>query len=95
MTDDEYLWLPVPGAWSLRSRGEGASMQPYGPGHWQLDFQFEAPDPPPVTTIAWRLGHLTSGIAGRWEGTFGARQRPPPEAPNWPRLVTEWWSRRA
>jgi hypothetical protein len=27
----------------------------------------------PLTTIAWRIGHLTSGFAGRWEWTFGGR----------------------
>ncbi len=35
------------------------------------------PDLAPVTTIAWRLGHLHSDFAGRWEWTFGARQRQP------------------
>jgi hypothetical protein len=30
-----------------------------------------------VTTIAWRLGHLTSGLAGRWEYTFGERAADP------------------
>jgi hypothetical protein len=36
-----------------------------------------APEPPPLTTIAWRLGHLTSGLAGRWEYTFGERSADP------------------
>ncbi len=35
------------------------------------------PDESPVTTIAWRLGHVHSDFAGRWEWTFG--QRRPPE----------------
>ncbi|AZM49873.1 hypothetical protein DMB38_32460 [Streptomyces sp. WAC 06738] len=35
------------------------------------------PDETPVTTIAWRLGHLHSGIAGGWEWTFGERRRDP------------------
>jgi DinB superfamily len=30
-----------------------------------------------VTTIAWRLGHLTSGCEGRWHRTFGDRDRDP------------------
>jgi hypothetical protein len=57
LTDEEYLWEPAPGAWSIRRRGD--------------------PDPTPVTTIAWRLGHLHSDFAGRWEWTFGERRRPP------------------
>ena len=35
------------------------------------------PDLAPVTTIAWRLGHLHSDFAGRWEWTFGERRRQP------------------
>ncbi|MFE2043863.1 DinB family protein [Streptomyces sp. NPDC059477] len=35
------------------------------------------PDATPVTTIAWRLGHLHFCFAGTWEWTFGERQRDP------------------
>jgi hypothetical protein len=77
LTDQEYLWEPAPGAWSIRRRGQGASPRPYGPGEWQLDGAIGDPDPTPVTTIAWRLGHLHSDVAGRWEWTFGERRRPP------------------
>lgn len=75
--DDECLWEPVRGCWSVRRRGESVGAQAYGPGEWQPDFELNPPKPPLVTTIAWRLGHLTSGIAGRWEWTFGSRRRPP------------------
>jgi hypothetical protein len=77
LTDEEYLWEPAPGAWSIRRRGEAASPRPFGPGQWQLDGATGSPDPTPVTTIAWRLGHLHSDFAGRWEWTFGERRRPP------------------
>jgi hypothetical protein len=33
-------------------------------------------DVSPVTTIAWRLGHLHLGFAGTWEWTFGERREP-------------------
>ena len=61
--------------WSVRRRGEAATPDAYGPGEWVLDHDrsinpFAAG---PLTTIAWRLGHLTSGFAGRWEWTFGSR----------------------
>jgi DinB superfamily len=79
LTDEEYLWEPAPGAWSIRRRGEAMSPRPFGPGEWQLDGATGDPDPTPVTTIAWRLGHLHSGFAGEWEWTFGERRRPPAE----------------
>jgi len=76
LTDEEYLWEPAPGAWSIRRSGEAASPRPFGPGEWLLDDAPGDPDPTPVTTIAWRLGHLHSDVAGRWEWTFGERRRP-------------------
>jgi hypothetical protein len=51
LTDDEYFWEPVPGMWSVR-----------GPD--TVDFEYPEPSPPPVTTIAWRLGHLIVGVFG-------------------------------
>jgi hypothetical protein len=77
LTDEEYLWEPVPGAWSIRRRGAAVSPAPFGPGEWLTDFGRPEPDPPPVTTIAWRLGHLASMFAGRWEWTFGSRSIDP------------------
>jgi hypothetical protein len=35
------------------------------------------PDKTPVTTIAWRLGHLHFHFAGPWEWTFGERRHEP------------------
>ncbi|MEU1890297.1 DinB family protein [Streptomyces pristinaespiralis] len=35
------------------------------------------PDDTPITTIAWRLGHLHSCFAGHWEWTFGERRQEP------------------
>ncbi|MFK4103406.1 DinB family protein [Streptomyces sp. NPDC019531] len=119
--DEEYLWEPVPGCWSIRRRAEAVTPRAYGPGEWLLDQG--APDIPageyaevarqaadgmsvakiaedwsvsverveevlahtgpvepditPVTTIAWRLGHLHSCFAGEWEWTFGERRQDP------------------
>jgi DinB family protein len=64
LTDDEYFWEPVPGAWSLRQDDRG---------RWRLDGGGgggPAPDPAPVTTIAWRLGHL----GGMAVGGFASRR---------------------
>ena len=119
--DEEYLWEPVPGSWSIRRRGEAATPRAFGPGEWVLDLgdpdipaneyaevarqaaggmtvekiaddwsvsverveQILAhtgtpePDETPITTIAWRLGHLHFHFAGGWEWTFGERRREP------------------
>lgn len=48
MTEAEYLWEPVEGMWSVRS----------AEGGFVADFTIPPPEPAPVTTIAWRLGHL-------------------------------------
>jgi hypothetical protein len=77
LSDEEYLWEPAPGAWSIRRRGQAATPRALGPGEWVLDNDSPDPDPAPVTTIAWRLGHLHSSFAGRWEWTFGQRRQPP------------------
>jgi len=61
LTDDEYLWEPAQPAWNVRPRtGEG---QP-GTGPFTVDFAYPEPDPPPVTTIAWRLAHIIVGVLG-------------------------------
>src|SRR4051794_22540518 len=121
--DEEFLWEPVPGCWSIRCRTEATTPRAFGPGEWVLDKgapdlpaneyaevarqvaggmtvekiavdwsvsverveQVLAhtgpvePDESPVTTIAWRLGHLHSNFAGDWEWTFGERRRDPHE----------------
>jgi hypothetical protein len=62
LTDEEYLWEPVPGAWNVRPRG-GSSTAP-GRGDFTIDFAIPEPTPPPVTTIAWRLAHIIVGVFG-------------------------------
>jgi hypothetical protein len=79
LTDSECLWEPAPGAWSIRPRGTCTSPVPIGAGAMQRDDASEEPDPPPVTTIAWRIAHMTveclsmrtmnhfDGPAAHWE----------------------------
>lgn len=66
LVDAEYFWEPVePGTcWSVRRRGESSAPLLGGSGDWVMEFAIPAPDPPPVTTIAWRLGHLITGVIG-------------------------------
>lgn len=73
LTDDEYLWEPVPGCWSIRLRENCRSGQPFGKGAWVMDFDRPAPEPSPVTTIAWRMCHLTNGLLHRADYTTGSR----------------------
>ncbi|WP_214406442.1 DinB family protein [Pseudonocardia lacus] len=73
LTDDEYLWSPVPGAWSVRPRGTSDAPLQVGAGPFAIDYAFPQPDPPPFTTIAWRLGHVIVGVlAMRNAAHFGA-----------------------
>ncbi|MTD14277.1 DinB family protein [Nakamurella sp. YIM 132087] len=64
LTDEEYLWEPVPGSWNLRPRAESRTSWAVGTGTHLLDFEMPEPEPPPVTTIAWRLLHVVVGVFG-------------------------------
>ena len=61
LTDEEYFWEPVPGCWSVRRHGESSAPARLGAGDYLLDLAGQDLDPPPVTTIAWRLGHIMVG----------------------------------
>lgn len=63
LTDAEYRWEPVKGCWSVRPRVD-AVTSPVGSGAFVIDYEFPEPSPPPVTTIAWRLGHIIVGVLG-------------------------------
>jgi DinB superfamily len=68
LTDEEYFWEPVPGMWSVRPRGTSSVPVGLGGGNFTVDFARPAPNPPPVTTIAWRLCHLLGAVFGRRVG---------------------------
>ncbi|MGW4461952.1 DinB family protein [Micromonospora sp. NPDC004704] len=75
LSDLEYLWEPVAGCWSVRRRGESRTAQAFGTGEHLLDFAYPEPDPAPVTTIAWRLGHVIASVLGtRTASHFGGPQ---------------------
>jgi hypothetical protein len=72
LTDEEYRWEPVRGAWNVRPRGTGSAPIQAGRGDFTIDFALPEPDPAPVTTIAWRIGHVVVGVLGaRVAGHFG------------------------
>ena len=84
MTDDEYFWEPVPGCWSIRPRATAVTRMAAGKGDLVIDFEFPEPTPTPVTTIAWRLGHIGSGVLGfRADNHFG-RGAPNFDEVEWP-----------
>jgi hypothetical protein len=64
LTDDEYLWEPVPGCWSLRPRDEAITPMAAGAGEVVADFAYPEPVPAPFTTIAWRMAHVAIGVLG-------------------------------
>lgn len=59
LTDDEYFWQPVPGCWTVSRRGQSKAPDSFGEGEFTMDYARGPQDREPVTTIAWRLGHLT------------------------------------
>ena len=74
LTDQEYFWELVPGCWSIRPRGTSTAPIQAGGGAFTIDFAYPGPDPPPVGTIAWRLGHIIVGVLGTRTGNhFGDR----------------------
>jgi DinB superfamily len=65
LTDEEYFWEPAPAlSWSVRPRGTSSAPVQAGSGQFTIDFAFPPPEPPPFTTIAWRLGHIIVGVFG-------------------------------
>lgn len=52
LTNDEYLWEPVPNCWTLHVGDDGRVT---------YDFDWPPPNPSPFTTIAWRLFHVAVG----------------------------------
>ncbi|KOV82071.1 DinB family protein [Nocardia sp. NRRL S-836] len=68
LTDDEYFWEPVPGAWTVHRDGS-------------VDFEHPQPEPAPVTTIAWRMAHVIVGVFNaRSASHFGG---PPADYATW------------
>jgi len=63
LTDEEFFWEPVSGCWTVRRGADG---------RWSADYRDVDPEPPPFTTIAWRLVHLAECKVMYREYAFGA-----------------------
>jgi hypothetical protein len=73
LTDDEYFWQPVPDCWTVSRRGTSSAPASFGAGEFTMDFGEPPHDREPVTTIAWRLGHLIVGFAETNGTHFGGQ----------------------
>ncbi|WP_299301443.1 DinB family protein [uncultured Brachybacterium sp.] len=68
LTDEEYFFDPggVGRAWTVHPRTADGETPPTslqgGSGAMTIDFEFPEPDPSPLTTISWRLGHIIVGV---------------------------------
>jgi uncharacterized damage-inducible protein DinB len=62
LTDEEFYWEPVPGAWTVRQLPDG---------RWDADYEEPDPDPSPFTTIGWRLVHVATCKVVYHDHAFG------------------------
>ena len=59
LTDEEFWWEPAPDCWTLKE--EDGQF----PHRWP-----EPDDPPPFTTIAWRMAHMIGPVLLGYAATF-------------------------
>ncbi|MQA87586.1 MAG: DinB family protein [Streptosporangiales bacterium] len=74
LTDEDYLWEPAAGCWTVRESGDGT---------WLADWEEPEPDPAPPATIGW----LTWHIGWWWTAALAAAGGTTPKAPGevaWP-----------
>jgi uncharacterized damage-inducible protein DinB len=65
LTDQEFSWEPVPGCWTVRRLADG---------RWDADYAVPDPDPPPFTTIGWRLVHVATCKVMYHDHAFGSAE---------------------
>ena len=66
LTNTEFFWEPVNDIWTVH---------PWANGRATIDYDWPPPEPPPLTTIAWRLVHLANGNWIYYEHAFGPGER--------------------
>ena len=62
LTDDEFFWQPVPGAWTIYEDRSG---------RWTYHYEIPDPDPAPVTTIGWQVVHIATCKVMYHEWAYG------------------------
>ncbi|MEV5961344.1 DinB family protein [Kribbella sp. NPDC051952] len=68
LTDEEYLWEPFDGCWSIRKTDTG----------FAADWAWIPPEPAPFTTLAWRITHIVDILQEDRTATWFGHQ-PAPE----------------
>jgi hypothetical protein len=78
LTDEEYFWEPVADCWSIRPREHVRTPRHHGEGAYVYEFDpARRSGPGPITTIAWRIAHITVGcFAQRNAAHFGGPGSP-------------------
>jgi hypothetical protein len=72
LSDQEYLWEPVPDCWRVCPAETPTSVALWGSGPFRMEQSEGHPEPAPVTTIAWRIAHLVVEVFGeRVHSHFG------------------------
>ncbi len=72
LEDEEYLWEPAAGSYTIRPDAEGV---------WRADARIvPEPSPPPLSSIAWRLDHIdfavernSTWLGLEWDNRFDTR----------------------
>jgi hypothetical protein len=92
LTDDEFFWQPVADSWTIRPSRPGEEHL-NGSGEWIYDYAMPDPDPPPFTTIGWRLIHIGGINDMYFEHVFGAglRDYPDQRIPHKAAAAVVWW----
>ncbi len=62
LTDEECVWEPAPGSWSVRPRPDGV---------WIADWAIPEPDPAPTTSVGWVMWHVGFWWDHAYNHTFG------------------------
>ncbi len=78
LSDEELLWEPAPGAWTVAvNESDEARPTSEGGGWWA-----PTPEVEPPRTLAWSLGHLGAGSLIRADWLVGDHQMR--QGPEWP-----------
>lgn len=80
LSDEEYRWEPAPGCWNIHQDATGA---------WAPDGTEPAPEPAPLTTIAWRTYHLGGQVLSGFADWVGNGEPPFSSHPNVPNTALE------
>jgi hypothetical protein len=60
LTDEEYFWEPFDGCWTVRATDDG----------FVADWDRIPPEPPPFTTLAWRVAHIVDVLQAERTATW-------------------------